>query len=175
MTTSAERRLDFRVDVPWTGGVALARQAAWGDVETLRLWKNANRSSFFHRAEIEPDEQRRWFEAFSARSDAQMFVLDVDDVPAGCVGFRFVSDDSVDLFNLILGRTELARSGVMSAFYRALELELAQRGIARIVLRVLEDNVAGRAFYARHGFSPCESPDDGRSLALEKRLERPSP
>lgn len=174
MTTSAERRLAFRAPVEHTPGVALARPAEWRDVEHLRAWKNANRRSFFHQDEIDAAAQRRWFEAFSARTDAQMYVLEVDGLASGCVGFRFVSADSVDLFNLILGRAELARTGVMSAFYRALERGLAQRGIARIELRVLRDNAAGRAFYARHGFAPYAAEDDERSLALEKRLETPA-
>jgi ribosomal protein S18 acetylase RimI-like enzyme len=165
--------LQFSVEFPFDGRAAWARPATWDDVELLRAWKNANRHAFFHRAEIGPEEQRRWFEGFSQRSDAQMFILELDGAALGCVGFRFVAPDSVDLFNLILGDASTKRRGLMTAFYGTLERELARRGIRRIELRVLRTNEAGIAFYLRHGFARYEAPDDGESLALQKSLEGP--
>jgi len=169
------RPLDLRAEFPFDGRLALARPATWNDLESLRAWKNANRHAFFHRAEISPEEQRRWFEGFSAREDAAMFMLELDGTARGCVGFRFVAPGTVDLFNLILGDTALQGTGLTSAFYRALETALAARGVERIVLRVLRSNELGRAFYARHGFQPYDAEDDGESLALEKLLSGCAP
>lgn len=163
--------LDFQVEFPFDGRTALARPATWDDVELLRVWKNANRHAFFHRAEIAPEDQRRWFEGFSQRTDAQMFVLELEGAALGCVGFRFVAPGSVDLFNLILGDASTKRRGLMSAFYGALERELARRGVSRVELRVLRSNGTGIAFYERHGFTRYDAPDDGESLALQKSLE----
>jgi ribosomal protein S18 acetylase RimI-like enzyme len=163
--------LDFQVEFPFDGRTALARPATWDDVELLRVLKNTNRHAFFHRAEIAPEDQRRWFEGFSQRTDAQMFVLQLDGKAVGCVGFRFVAPGSVDLFNLILGDKSLERCGMMTAFYGALERELAQRGVRRVELRVLCSNESGVAFYERHGFTRYDAPDDGESLALQKSLE----
>ncbi|MEZ6014957.1 MAG: GNAT family N-acetyltransferase [Planctomycetota bacterium] len=170
--------LDFNVEFPFDGRTALARPATWDDVEPLRLWKNANRHAFFHRDEIAPEGQRAWFEAFSKRTDAQMFMLELEGAALGCVGFRFVAPGSVELFNLILGKQSVGdapilRRGLMSAFYGALEAELAGRGVRRVELRVLRTNEAGIAFYTRHGFTRYDAPDDGESLALEKSLEGP--
>ena len=164
------RPLDLRAEFPFNGRSAVARLARVDDVELLRVWKNANRHAFFHRAEISPEDQQRWFAAFSQRDDAAMFVLDFDGAPRGCVGFRFVGPGTVDLFNLILGDSAYQGTGLTSAFYRALEAALAARGVERIVLRVLRSNELGQAFYARHGFSPYDAPDDGESLALTKSL-----
>lgn len=170
MTASVTKRLDFRVEFSVDDRAALARPATWADVELLRAWKNAQRHAFFHKDEIGAEAQRRWFEAFSLRTDAQMFVLDLEARPIGCVGFRFVSADSVDLFNLILGAADVARRGVMSAFLQALEPGLARAGVRRVELRVLADNAPAIAFYERHGFTPYDAPADGASLALEKSL-----
>ncbi len=163
--------LDFLVEFPFDGRSALARPATWDDVELLRVWKNANRHAFFHRAEIAPEDQRRWFQGFSQRTDAQMFVLEIDGAALGCVGFRFVTPESVDLFNLIRGDVSTKRRGLMSAFYGALERELARRGVRRVELRVLCSNESGIAFYERHGFTRYDAPGDGESLALQKSLE----
>lgn len=159
------------VEFPFDGRTAVARPATWDDVELLRVWKNAHRHAFFHRAEISPEDQRRWFDAFSRRADARMFVLQLDGRARGCVGFRFVAPGELELFNLILGDDSAPRRGLMSAFYGALERELAQRGVRRIELRVLRTNGVGIAFYERHGFTRYEAPDDGESFALEKALE----
>lgn len=163
--------LDFQVEFPFDGRTALARPATWDDIELLRVWKNNNRHAFFHRAEISPEDQRRWFTGFSQRTDAQMFILELDGAALGCVGFRFVASGSVDLFNLILGETSTKRRGLMSAFYGVLERELAWRGVSRVELRVLCTNTPGIAFYERHGFTRYDAQDDGESLALQKVLE----
>jgi ribosomal protein S18 acetylase RimI-like enzyme len=165
--------LDFQIEFPFDGRTALARPATWDDIELLRVWKNANRDAFFHRVEITPEDQRRWFAGFSQRTDAQMFILELDGVALGCVGFRFVASGSVDLFNLILGDVSTKRRGLMSAFYGTLERELAQRGVSRVQLRVLRTNAPGIAFYERHGFTRYDATDDGESFALEKALTGP--
>ena len=164
------KRLYFSVDVPFDGRRCRARPATRADIEPLRAWKNANRSAFFHKEEIGAEAQRRWFEDFSGRPGEQMFVLELEGRPIGCVGFRFVRDGVVDLFNLILGDPAFARRGLMSAFYRALEPELARTGVRSIELEVLADNAAAIAFYRKHGFVGDERSRDGASLALRKAV-----
>ena len=144
------------------------RPARRADIETLRVWKNANRAAFFTKEEISPEQQEAWFEAFSKKTDQQMFVFERAGKLAGCVGFRFVAPGEVDLFNLILGDGRYGRKGVISAFYRCLESELAHRGVERIQLRVLSSNAPGIAFYRKHGFAVCET--DPTFLRMNKTL-----
>ena len=163
------KRLEFSLDVPFEGRSLRARPATRADIEQLRVWKNANRRAFFHQEEITPEGQQRWFEAFCARPLEQMFLLEDEGRPLGCVGFRFVTDDAVDLFNLILGDPSFARGGLMSAFYAALEPALARRGVRRIELKVLADNASAIAFYEHQGFAQRPA-EEGAFLAMEKVL-----
>jgi RimJ/RimL family protein N-acetyltransferase len=161
----------IHADVHFTvgGRDARARPAEWSDVELLRRWKNAMRHAFFHKDVISAEAQQAWFQAFSARTDARMFVLEIGGCAVGCVGFRAAGPATVELFNLILGEPTLARSGVMSEFHRALAEELARHGIERIVLVVLRDNTPAIAFYERLGYVEAahDAPAGSRPMELQ--------
>src|SRR5262245_46854284 len=82
-------------------GVAL-RTIEGRDIESLRLWKNANRASFFFQETIEPEAQRRWFAAYLERPRDFMFAIGTGASDIGCMGFRVLASGS-DVYNVIRG------------------------------------------------------------------------
>jgi ribosomal protein S18 acetylase RimI-like enzyme len=161
-------QLDFTVAFDHDGFGYLARPAALADIETLRVWKNAHRAAFFTQTEITSGQQAAWFRDFSQKTDQQMFLLVRGEERVGCVGYRCLAPGVVDLFNLILGKDELAGTGLMTAFCRCLEGELARRGVQRIRLTVLSGNGPAIAFYHKLGFAVLETRPE--ALVMEKAL-----
>lgn len=92
----------FGLSSPELPGTAL-RLADPGDLEDLRLWKNANRGSFFYQDIILPEQQRHWFQGYLGRSDDYMFVVLNGGNPVGCMGFRMLGQGA-DVYNVIRGR-----------------------------------------------------------------------
>lgn len=121
------------------------------DAELIRLWKNANRESFFFKDIITEAMQREWFAKYTQRTDDCILMVLANGLNIGCIGFRRLGD-RVDLYNIMRGEVGVSRDGMMS---RALELvcEEAERcypGIP-IMVSVLRSNPALR-WYHRRGF-----------------------
>jgi hypothetical protein len=82
------------------------RAIGQGDIENLRNWKNKNKGSFFLNRDILPEEQEKWYAAFSKRDEDYMFVVEqrTDDgwQSIGCMGFRKLTDEGcVDAYNIM--------------------------------------------------------------------------
>lgn len=77
------------------------------DLDYLRCWKNACRSSFFYQGEISEEEQKKWFEKYLQQTNDCMFMVeekkDKSFQPIGCMGFR-MQEKSVDIYNIIRGK-----------------------------------------------------------------------
>jgi len=97
----------------------------------------------------------RWREILAAGASRTSVAFDEDLV----VGFCSVFPDARDA-DLAAGTAEIAALYVdPAAWRRGIGSALLRSGMAVVegaplTLWVLEDNVAGRAFYARHGFAP---------------------
>ena len=67
------------------------------DIEDLRSWKNENKNSFFLSQDITPEQQQKWFTAFSARENDHMFIVEQQTEghwkKIGCMGFRRLDDE----------------------------------------------------------------------------------
>ena len=95
------------------------------DIENLRVWKNKNKGSFFLNRDILPEEQQKWFAAFSARDDDFMFVVeqlaDGEWQSIGCLGFRKLADEGcVDAYNIMRAVKIEPSSFTMSEAFRAM-------------------------------------------------------
>jgi RimJ/RimL family protein N-acetyltransferase len=134
------------------------------DAERLRIWKNQNRQFFFHKAEILPEQQLAWIVQHLDRPDDYMFVVELLTEPIGCMGFRVVEHEA-DVYNVILGREDLAGQGLMSAALQTL-LRFAEGQSDRISLKVLKDNPAV-GFYERNGFRIAEDQPDHYFMTCE--------
>src|SRR5207302_10774934 len=87
------------------------------DIETLRVWKNANKHAFFFKSDITPEMQQQWFEGYCSRPDDCMFVVESSGAYAGCMGFRLLENGEVDCYN-IMGNPDGRAKGVMAAAMR---------------------------------------------------------
>lgn len=138
------------------------------DIETLRVWKNANRQAFFYKNEISFEQQKVWFESFSEIRDQKMFLLEQSGQPIGCVGFRVVRSREVDLFNLILGEVAYRGRGLMSMAYQSLEKKLSSLGVVRIEAKVIPSNHKAIAFYLKQEFRVQN--ETSSYLIMKKRI-----
>ena len=127
------------------------RSADARDLENLRNWKNRDREFFFHTDEISAEHQEKWFQAYQARADDFMFIILAGETPAGCMGVRMTGERTWDVYNVILGASELRGSGLMSHALQAMLRFALSRHRARITLKVLKDNPAV-AWYRKNGF-----------------------
>jgi hypothetical protein len=95
------------------------------DIENLRVWKNKNKGSFFLNRDILPEEQEKWFAAFSKRDEDFMFVVEQkvgdDWQRIGCLGFRKLADEGcVDAYNIMRAVKIEPSSFTMSDAFRAM-------------------------------------------------------
>jgi ribosomal protein S18 acetylase RimI-like enzyme len=150
------------------------------DLEALRIWKNRDRSSFFFKGIIEPEQQARWYAGFCARPDDFMFMVEAPRTPApqafGCMGFRLVGN-VVDVYNVIRG-VELRGRDTRMGDALVLMCSYAMTFARDITLRVLRDNPAV-GWYERFFFVRVEEHPDhyfmrldaGRFVPVRYRLE----
>ena len=130
-------------------GVAL-RPIDVSDLESLREWKNANRERFFHRREITTVQQDEWYLSFQNRTDDYMFMVELDGVRVGCMGYR-VDGDDIDFYNIIRGRTDIGAGLMHEALGRLVaEARFRYPGRRGRVL-VVADNPA-ISWYRKCGF-----------------------
>jgi len=134
-----------------------------GDLEDLRTWKNANRQWFFHKAEIAPEGQRRWFEGYLSRPDDVMFVAESGALRAGCLGFR-VENGYADCYNIIAS-PEGRGKGLLKAAMRLMCSYILAERAPRAGLQVLVGNPAAR-FYEACGFAVTETREGYHQMIL---------
>lgn len=137
------------------------------DVELLRQWKNANRSSFFFSDIITKEMQQEWFVEYKERAHDFMLVVVVGEEVIGCMGFRLL-EDKVDLYNIILGKKEYAGKGYMARALSFIIKECAVRyPLLPITVSVLKSNPA-LDWYYRRGFEVSREYDDYVELCYPK-------
>ena len=138
-----------------------------GDLETLRLWKNKNQSSFFHKTEISRKEQERWFDSFGKRRDDHMLMVEVSteegNVSVGCMGYR-VKDDHVDIYNVMRGCATRLPGFSMGRALRLLVDHAIRTENLPVRCIVIKDNPA-IDWYLRNGFK--NKVEDPGSVTLE--------
>ncbi len=135
------------------------------DIENLRVWKNKNKGSFFLNRDILPEEQEKWFAAFSNRDDDHMFVVEQlvagEWQSIGCLGFRKLADEGcVDAYNIMRAFKLEPSSFTMSDAFRAM-LAFAALKYEDLPIRckVLSRNPAVE-WYKKNNFSIVESVGD---------------
>jgi len=131
-------------------GVVALRTIRTEDNENLRLWKNANRFSFFFQEIITPEMQARWFGEYLARADDYMFIALHRHAAIGCMGFRML-DGKADISNVILGCEDLGGRGLMGQALRLMCSFIQSNFTCAIRLDVLRDNPAVD-WYRANGF-----------------------
>jgi RimJ/RimL family protein N-acetyltransferase len=143
------------------------------DIENLRTWKNENKNSFFLKQEITPEQQWKWYQAFSTRNDDHMFIVEQLEAgkwtPIGCMGFRELAEEgNVDAYNIIRSKKIGNASFTMSEAFR-LMLAYASSLYPQLPLRVkvLSHNPAV-AWYEKNDFSKIGEQDGYFAMELNK-------
>lgn len=131
-----------------------------GDLERLRLWKNANRSAFFFQGEITERGQREWFEGYLARPDDFMFMVNES---LGCLGFRLVKG-AADVYNVMAAPQASGRGLMRSAMILLCSHILAER-CPRIGCLVLKGNPA-LGWYEKCGYRVAREAENHLELEL---------
>lgn len=135
-----------------------------GDLEDLRLWKNAHKESFFFKDEITPAMQQEWHHGYLSRPADFMFVVEAEGRKAGCLGFR-VKEGAADLYN-ILGAPGAGGKGVMGHGMRLLASHVLKEHAKKAGCLVLKENPA-LAWYEKLGFSRAGDGGDHWILVLD--------
>ena len=146
------KSLDHHGTCVFNSKTCLVRTVRPSDLETLRVWKNANRFAFHHQDVITPEQQAQWFDRFANDPAQQLFLCEIEGEPIACVGFRVKDATRVELFNLICGSPIYRGSGLATRFLERMRDVLAGKGYTAIELEVLKSNPEAISWYARRGF-----------------------
>lgn len=116
------------------------REININDLENLRKWKNLNKNYFFHKEDITQTQQTLWFEKFLKDPNNHMYIVEYNEQPVGCMGFRKLVEE-VDAYNIIKGEGNLPKGSMSYAFQSMLNLAMKYYDLP-IRLRVLKNNPA---------------------------------
>ena len=133
------------------------RRLAEGDLEFVRLLRNANRQFFFTDTEISADEQRAWFRLLGSKP-IDFFIIEEDGAPVGTISAKR-SPGWIEIGNLLL-TPEAQGRGLMRQAVR--ELTAAP---GRYFSEVKPDNRKSVAVFEATGFSAAST---GEFVRLEK-------
>ena len=153
-----DKWLDLTAKFTFEGQTFAIRSVQASDIETLRIWKNANRKFFHFQDEINPEQQKKWFAQFQNDAKKQIYVCSTNEENEtnrliACVGFKEHSRQSVELFNLICGDETYAGKGFIRAFFENVKMGLRAKKIEEIILEVLKSNTRAIEWYKRQGFA----------------------
>lgn len=143
------------------------RPAGPGDLEQLRLWKNANSRWFFFKGEITPAMQQEWYAAYMKRPDDVMFVVEHAGKNAGVMGFRMLEDGRADVYNIIAA-PGFAGKGLMKAAMSLMCSYIAEARTKKIGCLVLKGNPA-QEYYKACGFRRTGEDEIHDVFTLEAR------
>lgn len=141
------------------------RAAGPGDLENLRAWKNANVAGFFFRGIITPAMQAQWYEAYLARPDDFMFIVEKDGIKAGCIGFRMLVGGEADTYNMIAA-PEAKGQGIMKAAMLLMCSYIASTLTKDIGCLVVKGNPAV-SYYEHCGYRVAGDGGDHHILKLD--------
>ncbi len=127
------------------------------DIEILRIWKNKNKKYFFYKDNITKEQQEKWFEEYLKRKDDFIFIINVNYVKAGCIGFRLI-DKFIDIYNVIMD-DDYKSKGIMSIAFKILYRFIRQRYNNAVTVKVLNNNPAVK-WYREIGFRKISKEKD---------------
>jgi len=145
-----QNKISLLINVPNELNQTVLRAASRLDLLNLRNWKNTQRAFFFHTAEITQQEQQAWFDAYLARSNYYMLIVDFNERAIGCMGIRLVACEW-NVYNIILGDETHAKKGIMGKAFQAMIAFASAHTFLPITLKVLKHNSAV-IWYQKQGF-----------------------
>jgi ribosomal protein S18 acetylase RimI-like enzyme len=134
------------------------------DLDDLRQWKNTNTAAFFFKDEITREAQAKWFEAYLARADDFMFLVESQGLRAGCMGVR-IEDGVADGYNVI-GAPGAQGRGIFGRAMRLMCSYVLTEHTRQISCRVIKGNPAV-AWYQKCGYRIVVERADHFEMALD--------
>lgn len=129
------------------------------DLEFLRCWKNANKSGFFNKKDITLAMQEEWYASYLEDKKTTMYMVEeyVEKkyISFGCIGYRFMEDWSIDIYNVIRGVRSDDPQATMSRALLILNSFLIRTFRLDIFCRVVHNNPA-LFWYEKNGFVVLE-------------------
>lgn len=125
------------------------RAIAEGDLEDLRLWKNANHAAFFFKGNITAEMQANWFSQYRERPRDYMFIVESGSLRTGCMGFRII-EGAADCYNMMASPTGSGR-GLMKAGIRLMCAYILDSHAGRIGSKAVE-GLSAMGWYLKCGF-----------------------
>lgn len=109
-----------------------------------------------------PETQRKWFEGLQDRSDYVVWGIQAGEEPIGAFGLKHMTAEEAEYWGYIGDRAFWGR-GIGQWMLQQSADEARARGLSRLVLRVIPENVRARRAYERFGF---ESVSEGASVVV---------
>ncbi|MFA6003305.1 MAG: GNAT family N-acetyltransferase [Elusimicrobiota bacterium] len=156
------------VDTP----VVRLRAITDADLEDLRLWKNANRAAFFFKGELSREDQKRWFQGYSARPQDFMFMVEAEGGKAGCMGFRILESGAADCYNII-GVPAAQGRGIMSRAMAMMCGYIRDAHCRRVGCLVIKENPAVGWYTGRCAYRVAAEKSDHVVLELDETRFKP--
>ena len=128
------------------------------DIEKIRVWKNAHRTSFFYKGIISPEKQSNWFKAYKKRLNDFVFIISSMKTDIGCTAFREL-DEVMDIYNVILGNKSYGGKGLMSIANSVMCSYMIDNFSKDITVKVLKTNPAVK-WYLKNNFIEIDNIDD---------------
>lgn len=139
------------------------RPIVQADLESLRLWRNANREMFLDNREITPEGQRAWFQAYVERDDDCLYIIEsVGGIAIGCVGLSEIDREAgvAEFGRLLIGEEGFRGAGFARDAAAALVSHARDvLGLRELRLMVLHGNERAQALYSALGFREDASLD----------------
>jgi RimJ/RimL family protein N-acetyltransferase len=145
----------------------ILRTAEKRDLELLRLWKNDNRNCFFYKNMITQEQQLEWFKSYLKRQNDYIIIIKFKQKLIGCLGFRLLKNNNIDIYNVILGKQKFGGKGIMSIALKLLCNYLITNYHEEISLKVLSDNPNAINWYKKNGFVELYNKEDYTLMKLD--------
>ena len=115
------------------------------DIEYLRLIKNKNKKSFFHKEEINRNQQVKWYKEYTESKDNWLYLYE-EKIHGkferiGCLGFR-INDYECDLYNIMRGPRIINSKAKMSSALFLLIKSIKKKYKKKITAKVVKGNNA---------------------------------
>lgn len=126
------------------------------DIETLRIWKNSYKNSFFLQHDISIDQQIKWFKKYLNDQNNHMYIVVANNTKIGCIGARLETESTCwDIYNVINADPFSRGKGYMkSALLKVIKIIRSKQDLP-VQAKVLKTNPAFE-WYKRIGFHVSE-------------------
>lgn len=145
----------------------LLRTIVKSDCESLRKWKNDNKSSFFYQKTITSNQQLSWFNFYLTRENDYMFIVQEkrgeEYFDIGCIGFRILDSGIVDIYNVIRASKRTNKGISMKDAMKLLCSYIMSEFSPNMSCKVLSNNPAVQ-WYEKCGFIKNKLVKNGYSI-----------